>query len=106
MANIEPIPMQTPKNSTKMSIRMFSIISFETERIFSVFLSAFLWLTPIVYSNKVKFDLLKQLNYYNPLTYLLCSPRDVVLSGKLYGPESFFLFTGLFWQRIGDSVHG
>jgi ABC-type polysaccharide/polyol phosphate export permease len=32
---------------------------------------------------------------WNPLTHLVCSVRDIVLFGRLYSPEGFWISSGL-----------
>jgi ABC-type polysaccharide/polyol phosphate export permease len=46
---------------------------------------------PVIYSDKVESALLQRLIQWNPLTYLVCSARDIVLRGELYHPVRYFV---------------
>ena len=43
-----------------------------------------MYLTPIIYSDKVSSELARVIIKWNPLTYLVCSARDIVIYGRLY----------------------
>lgn len=49
--------------------------------IISIFITFFMFLTPVLYP-KPAAGLLAQITRYNPLYYLVAAPRDLVLSGK------------------------
>ncbi len=44
-----------------------------------------MFVTPVIYSAKIDVPLLQTIIYYNPLTYLICGPRDLILYGNMNG---------------------
>jgi ABC-type polysaccharide/polyol phosphate export permease len=54
-----------------------------------------MWVTPIIYSDKVGNELVRTLIAWNPLTYLVCSARDIIIYGTLYNAGGYFLCAGL-----------
>ena len=54
-----------------------------------------MWATPLIYSDKVPSPFLQAVIKWNPLTYLVCSCRDIILFGRLYEPAGYVLCAGL-----------
>ena len=50
--------------------------------------------TPVVYSSQVHSRTVQALIDWNPLTYLVCSVRDLVLFGSLYGAWGYWICAG------------
>ena len=59
-----------------------------------------MFITPVIYDSTDKVLWLRQCNLYNPLTYLITGPRDLVLTGMMRNPEyyllSIFMATAFF----------
>jgi len=60
-----------------------------------VILGFLMFLTPVVYTPDAAKGLARYVVDWNPLTYLVCSARDVVLYGRLYNPGMYFLWAGI-----------
>ena len=45
----------------------------------------------MVYSTKLDNALIQKIVPYNPLTYLVSSAREIVISGQLYEPKYYFI---------------
>jgi len=51
--------------------------------------------TTIIYSDKVQSPILQTIITYNPLTYFVCSARNLVVKGTLYNPELYFIYAAI-----------
>ena len=76
-------------------VSMISVLSLDVDKMVNVILGLTMWVTPVIYSDKVDNQLVRTLIAWNPLTYLVCSARDIIIYGSLYKPEGYFLCTGL-----------
>ncbi len=74
-------------------VSMISAITLDVSRILSIFMGLLIWITPVIYSAQVDHALVQSLIRWNPLTYLVCSARDIVIFGRLYQPGSYALCT-------------
>ncbi len=71
-------------------VSMVSVLSLDVDKVVQVILSLTLWITPIIYTDNAGSTLVRTLNAWNPLTYLVCSARDIVIHGSLYHPGGYF----------------
>ncbi len=74
---------------------MISIVAVDISRIINMGMGLLMWATPVIYSDKVENPIVQTLIKWNPLTYLVCSTRDIILYGKLYHPAGYFICVGL-----------
>lgn len=74
---------------------MISIVAVDLSKAITMLMGILMWATPIVYSPLVDNHFVKLINKWNPLTYLVCSARDIILFGRLYDPLGFFICTAL-----------
>ena len=77
--------------SIGLIMSMLSVVAIDANIIMSTLLGLVLLITPVIYSDQVSNELLRFLMQWNPLTYLVCSARDIVIYGRLYHPVGFFL---------------
>jgi lipopolysaccharide transport system permease protein len=73
---------------------MISIVAIDINRIVEMGMTFLMYLTPIIYSSKVKIALVQDIIKWNPLTYLVCSARDIIIYGKLYDTSGYFICSG------------
>ena len=73
---------------------MVSVVAVDLTKLTKVVLSLLMWMTPILYADNIPHPLLQSLIEWNPLTYLVCSARDIVLYGRLYDSTGYFLTAG------------
>jgi lipopolysaccharide transport system permease protein len=73
---------------------MISIVAIDINRIVEMCMTFLMYLTPIIYSSKVKIVLVQEIIKWNPLTYLVCSARDIIIYGKLYDTTGYFICSG------------
>jgi ABC-type polysaccharide/polyol phosphate export permease len=76
-------------------ISMISIVAVDLNRIINMGMGLMLWVTPVIYSDRVKSPLVQFLMKWNPLTYLVCSARDIIIYGRLYETTGYFICAGL-----------
>jgi len=65
---------------------LFSAVAKDFTFLMDNFIKLFLLLSPVVYTPEVSTGLLAKVVTYNPLTYLISSPRNILLNGQLYEP--------------------
>lgn len=62
----------------------------DTNQFVTVFLNLSLLLMPIMYTLP-KIGVLAKVNYYNPILYIITTPRDIILYGKTSHPLEYLL---------------
>jgi len=70
---------------------MISIVAVDISRIINMGMGLMMFITPLIYSDKVNSQITQSIIKWNPLTYLVCSARDVIIYGKLYGIKGYFI---------------
>ena len=69
-----------------LMVSILSTLTSDVSRIASFFLSLLMFITPVIYDSSEKVVWLQQCNLYNPLTYLITAPRDLILTGTMSNP--------------------
>jgi len=73
-------------------VSVFSVISYDIKKIVTAILGLIMFVTPIIYSSKAITNiLLRKIIQFNPLTYLVCSARDIILFGTLYSIQGYIV---------------
>lgn len=85
------LPLFMLASALGLILSMVSIVAVDVNRIFNRGLGLLMYATPIIYTNKVPSPFVQQVIKYNPLTYLVCSARDIVIYGELYEPRGYFI---------------
>ena len=80
-----------------LMVSMIRVVAFDLDRIIGILMGFLMWTTPLLYSNKVPSPLIQAIIKWNPLTYLVCSCRDLFIYGRFYehNAEAYFAFTGV-----------
>jgi lipopolysaccharide transport system permease protein len=68
---------------------MISVVSVDLNRVSGMIMTLMMWMTPVIYSDRVSHPVVQLINRWNPMTYLVCSARDIVLYGRLYDPPGY-----------------
>lgn len=76
-------------------IAMVSVVAYDVSRVVGIGMSILMYSTPIIYGTKVSNPVVQAVNHWNPLTYLVCSCRDMIIYGRLYHPGAYFLSAAL-----------
>jgi lipopolysaccharide transport system permease protein len=86
------LPLLFTAISVGLIISMFSIVSYDIKRLVSGAMGLLLFITPVIYSaGVIKNVWIQKIIYYNPLTHLICSARDVILYGRFYSVKEYLL---------------
>ena len=72
---------------------MISIVAVDISRIINMGMGLLMYMTPVIYSDKVDSQFAQTIIKWNPLTYLVCSARDIIIYGKLYNASGYFFCT-------------
>jgi lipopolysaccharide transport system permease protein len=72
-------------------VSMVSVLSLDVDKVAQVILGLTLWITPIIYTESAGGDLVRTIIAWNPLTYLVCSARDIIIQGTLYQAAGYFI---------------
>ena len=70
---------------------MISIVAVDISRIINMAMGLMMYMTPVIYSDKVDSQFAQIVIKWNPLTYLVCSTRDIIIYGRLYDPFGYFI---------------
>ena len=82
-------------------VSMISVVAMDVSKGIAIVLGLLMYLTPIIYSDNISNEVVQVAIKWNPLTYLICSCRDIVIYGRLYGCNGFLLssiFSFLFFM--------
>jgi len=74
---------------------MISIVAIDVSKIINMGMGLMMWVTPVIYSDKIENPIVQTLIKWNPLTYLVCSCRDIIIYGHLYNATGYFICTGV-----------
>jgi len=84
---------------------MISIVAVDISRIINIGMGLAMYITPVIYSDKVNSQMAQSIIKWNPLTYLVCSARDIIIYGRLYNIKGYifcallsFLFFLISWR--------
>lgn len=72
-------------------IAMIAVVAVDVSRFVDMGMAFLMYLTPIIYSAKTPPALVQSIIKWNPLTYLVCSCRDIMIYGRLYDPAGYFI---------------
>ncbi len=74
---------------------MLSVIAVDIGNAVQLIFGFMIYLVPVLYSKNVTNPLLALVIQWNPLTYLVCSARDLILFGTLYDNRGFLISSAL-----------
>jgi ABC-type polysaccharide/polyol phosphate export permease len=78
-----------------LMVSMISVVAYDVTRVVDVVMGLLMYSTPIIYSPTIGNPLVQAVNHWNPLSYLICSCRDIVIYGRLYHPTGYWIAAGL-----------
>ena len=91
---------------------MMAVVAFDVDRGLGMLMGLLLYITPVIYSDKISNSIVQFLIKWNPLTYLVCSARDIIIYGRLYEPTGYaicaavsFLLFLISWRLFYVSEH-
>jgi lipopolysaccharide transport system permease protein len=74
-------------------ISIISVVATDISRFVNHVMVFLIYTVPVIYSDKIDSAVLQNVIAINPLTYLVCSARDLVLYGRLYDATGFWTAT-------------
>ncbi len=89
------LPMFFLGSALGLVVSMISIVAFDLNRGINMLMGLLLYITPVIYSDKIDNPIVQTLITWNPLTYLVCSARDIIIYGRLYEPVGFAICVGV-----------
>jgi lipopolysaccharide transport system permease protein len=89
------IPLLLFGSALGLLVALLGVVIDDFKTVFNFFINMMMWITPVVYSAKLKSALVQAIIPWNPLTYLISSARDIVITGQLYETGSFLIVSGL-----------
>jgi len=89
------LPMFFLGSALGLIVSMLSVVAFDLNRGINMIMGLLLYITPVIYSDKIENPIVQILIKWNPLTYLVCSARDIIIYGRLYEPTGFAICAGL-----------
>lgn len=88
------IPLICLAMAIGMAISVISVVSYDLRKIATAILGLLLFITPVIYTTEaIEKIWIKSILYYNPLTYLVCSARDMVLFGRMFSLTGYIIST-------------
>lgn len=81
--------------SIGLMVSLVSAVAYDLRRAVDLGMGVLMYSVPIIYSGEIHSTVVQAINRWNPLTYLVCSCRDLVIYGRLYHPKGYFIAAGL-----------
>lgn len=88
------LPLFFFSSALGLMIAMISVVIEDMNKLVGLLMGLWIWITPIIYSNKIENPLVQMLIKWNPLTYLVCSARDIIIYGRLYDVQGYCICAG------------
>lgn len=76
-------------------VSVIGVVAMDLSKGMTIVLGLVMYITPVIYSNRVDNPFLKTVITYNPLTYLVGNVRDLIIYGRFDNIE-MFLYSTLF----------
>ncbi len=83
------LPMFFLGSAIGLIVGMISVVSVDLSKVIGMLMGLWIYITPIIYTDNIESRLVQTLIAWNPLTYLVCSTRDIIIYGRLYHPTSY-----------------
>lgn len=72
-------------------VAMIAVVAVDLDTFIGIGMRLLMLATPLIYSDQVQNPYLQAAIKWNPLTYLVCSCRDIIIYGRLYHPTGYFI---------------
>ncbi len=74
-----------------LMVSLVSVVAVDIKMLVNAALGLVIFIIPIIYSDNTGNALLKGIIRLNPLTYLVCSARDIIIYGRLYSVTGYVI---------------
>jgi len=88
------VPLFCAGTALGLVVGVLQIVIPDLSRIASAIFGAWFFITPIAYSSTTENTLVNQVIKWNPMTYLIAGPRDLVLFGRITDWQPLLLLSG------------
>ena len=85
------LPLFFLGSSIGLLTSMISVVAIDINKAITMVMGLLIYINPVIYSDQIKSTLIQGIIKWNPLTYLVCSARDIVIYGRLYNAQGFFI---------------
>ncbi len=85
------LPLFLLASAVGLVVSMISVVAIDLTRAIRLGMTLLMYGAPIVYAPDVASDVVRTVIRWNPLTYLVCSCRDLVLCGRLFDPARYLV---------------
>jgi len=85
------LPMFFLASAMGLVFSMIKVVAIDLDKAVNASIGLALFLTPVIYTTEAPHPFLQVVNRWNPLTYLICSARDILLKGRLYDAPGYFI---------------
>jgi len=89
------IPMMLLGAGIGLISSVISVVATDIQKGIAFIMGLLMYVTPVIYSDKVNDPLLQTIIKWNPLTYLIGAVRDAMLYGRVEHLDRFLLASGL-----------
>lgn len=87
------LPLFFLASSLGLVISLVSVVASDISNFFNILLGFVFYITPVIYSQNDKTSLLYSINEFNPLTYLIAAPRDLIFKGDVEYIERYLIIS-------------
>jgi len=85
------LPLFFLATAAGLMVSMIAVVAYDFSRLVDIGMGILMYITPIIYSPTNGSHVIQHINRWNPLTYLVCSCRDMIIYGHLYHPKGYFI---------------
>lgn len=89
------LPLFFLSSGLGLLVAMISAVAIDVKKAVDMLIGLLILITPVVYSNRINHDLVRAAIRWNPLTYLVCSLRDLIIYGRLYDAAGYAICAAL-----------
>lgn len=106
------LPLFLLSTAVGLIISMVGTVAVDVSKFVNGGMGLLMFITPVIYADNYENEVVQAITRWNPLTYLVCSCRDMMLYGRLYRPGGYFICVGisvvaflLAWRLFYVSEH-
>lgn len=74
---------------------ILNVVAPDIQRVLGFSMGLLLFITPVIYSSKIDNPILQQVIKWNPLTYVVCGVRDIIIYGRMEYFDRFLIVSAL-----------
>jgi lipopolysaccharide transport system permease protein len=89
------LPLVLMAMALGLVVSTINVVAVDISRFVRLALGLAMWITPVVYADTVESPVARTLIKWNPLTYAVCSCRDIILKGHLYHAKGYAIVAGM-----------